>query len=279
MRMFTNALIMQKAYAEEKSDLFFDYTSVIQRIWIGYSVESGLQDYELASEMSMLVPVLLATPALAIECHYLVLVIQSMEDASTSHADPNVDHGPSPFPGKTQSLMIMGHVTCNMIFHNIQKGSIFLASIPHLTYLIDLHYDSDNFCDVSRGLKPPSFLLYWWLLDIPWTCMKNLETFSVVYPHLAEPYKTCSYIDHTKGVDLHVEWLTVSAPLYRQDPVSFLWMEPPFPVTHPGQKRIQLDGVSFEVTDYCEHFWQFYYTWDKPWSCGITDGSEGYRVL
>ncbi|KAG1818127.1 uncharacterized protein BJ212DRAFT_1298966 [Suillus subaureus] len=279
VRMFANALLMQKAYAEEKSDLFFDYTSVVQKMWIGASAESEIFVYDLAPEISVLVPVLLAAPALAIDCYYLKLVVQSVEDASSSRADPNVDHGPSPFPGKTQSLTIMGHTTSHMIFQNIRKGSIFLASIPHLIYLIDLPMDSDIFRDISRGLKLTSFLLRPWLCDIPWTCMKSLETFSVVYPHLAEPYKIRSYIDHTRGVDLHVERLTVSAPLYKQDPESFPWMEPPFPVTHPGQKRIHSDGISVEVTNCREHFWRFHYTWDKLWACGITDGAGGQRVL
>ncbi|KAG1848449.1 hypothetical protein F4604DRAFT_1535926, partial [Suillus subluteus] len=142
--MFANALRIQKAYAVEKSDLFFDYTSVVQRIWIGNSLEYQLQDSELAPEISVLVPVLLAAPALAIDCCYLQLVIQSVEDASTSCENPNVDNGPSFFPGKTQSLMIMGHTTSSRIFQTVQKGSGFLASIPHLTYLIDLPFDSDT---------------------------------------------------------------------------------------------------------------------------------------
>ncbi|KAG2033163.1 hypothetical protein BDR03DRAFT_968132 [Suillus americanus] len=274
VRMFANALLMQKAYAEENSDLFFDYTSVVQRMWIGNSTESQLWGFELAREISVLVPMILATPAIAFDSCYLKLIVQSVEDASTSRADPNADHGPSPFPVKIQSLTIMGHSTSGTIFKTIRKGSVFLASIPRLTYLIDLPYDSDTFRDISRGIKPPWFLMTLWLHDIPWTCMKSLETFSVVYPHLAEPYKIRSYIDCTRGVDLHVERLTISAPLYRKDPRSFPWMEPPFPVTHPGQKTIHSDGVTFEVTNCREHFWRFYYRWDKPWARGITDRFE-----
>ncbi|KAG1882523.1 hypothetical protein F4604DRAFT_1494901, partial [Suillus subluteus] len=138
--MFSNALRIQQAYAAEKSDLFFDYTSVIQRMWIGSLKECRSPDSELKSDLSVLVPTLLASPALAVDCSSLRLVVQSVENAWKSRRDPNVEHGPSPFPGKTQSLTITarGHNAEAQIFRSIdtRKGTVFLPSIPHLTYLI-----------------------------------------------------------------------------------------------------------------------------------------------
>ncbi|KAG2028558.1 hypothetical protein BDR03DRAFT_1096431 [Suillus americanus] len=55
----------------------------------------------------------------------------------------------------------------------------------------------------------------------------------------------CAYALPRRGLDLHVERLTVSAPLFRQNPASFPWVTPPFPVTDPGEKIIRSDGVSF----------------------------------
>ncbi|KAG1837413.1 hypothetical protein DFJ58DRAFT_629272, partial [Suillus subalutaceus] len=138
--MFANALRIQQAYAAEKSDLFFDYTSVIQRMWIGSLKECRSPDSELKLDMSVLVPTLLASPALAVDCSSLRLVVQSVENAWKSRRDPNVAHRPSPFPGKTQSLTITarGHDAEAQIFRSIdtRKGTVFLPSIPHLTYLI-----------------------------------------------------------------------------------------------------------------------------------------------
>ncbi|KAG1774577.1 hypothetical protein EV702DRAFT_1122957, partial [Suillus placidus] len=271
LKAFANALRIQKAYAKKGSDLFFDYTSVVQRLWIrDHNVtEQILQDSKLKPIMSVLVPVLLAAPALAIDSGHLKVVVQCMEDAWTSRADPDVDHKSSPFPGKTQSLTILGHCTDDEIFEQIRKGSGFLASIPRLTYLVDMGIDGDKFRDISRGEKSPEDALEVWMRDIPWACMKSLETFSVAYPHLDAIYDIRRYMAEAKGLVVHVERLTVSASLFRQDPESFPWVTPPFPVTGPGEKSIQSDGVCVEVTRGRELFWQYLYPWDKVWACGL----------
>ncbi|KAG2033196.1 hypothetical protein BDR03DRAFT_1014553 [Suillus americanus] len=273
MKMFANALLMQKVYAIEQSDLFFDYTSVVQRMWISHNdfAEHRLRDSETKLYMNLLLPVLLAVPSLAIDWYNLELVVQLVEDARTSDADLDADHRHSLSPGKTQSLTIMGHCTNWEISKHIRKGSMFLASIPHLTYLANIGTEGDIFHGISMGLVSPENPLRVWMRDIPWACMKSLETFSVVYPHVNAPYDVLAYIDETMGLDLHVERLTVSASLFRQDPVSFPWVTPPFPVTCPGEKSTPSDGVSFEVTHDRVNFWQFFYMWDKAWACGLTD--------
>ncbi|KAG2077758.1 hypothetical protein BDR04DRAFT_1227505 [Suillus decipiens] len=106
VRMFANALLMQQVYAETKNDLFFDYPSAVQRVWIShpYFRERRLPDSEVRDYMSSLLPVLLAAPALAIDWHNLKLFVRSVENAWTSRPDRNVDDR---FPGRTQSLMVM----------------------------------------------------------------------------------------------------------------------------------------------------------------------------
>ncbi|KAG1774578.1 hypothetical protein EV702DRAFT_1122997 [Suillus placidus] len=176
MRSFAKAQLIQKMYAAKNSDLFFDYTTVVQRMWLGNHntfMAPRLGESERKRVMSVLVPVLLAAPALAIDCYHLKLVIQSVEDAWTSRTDPNVGHGHSSFPGQTQSLTIMGHNTASEIFRNTQKGSVFLASIPHLTYLVNIAVEGGEFCDISRGLISPAYPLRVWMRDIPWACMKS----------------------------------------------------------------------------------------------------------
>ncbi|KAG1831578.1 hypothetical protein EV424DRAFT_157996 [Suillus variegatus] len=281
VKKFANALLMQKAYAEKESDLFFDYTSAIQRMWISNywaSLSEGLSELKL--NMSILHPVILAVPVLAIDCDHLELLIQSVEDAWTSHADLNIDHEYCPFPGKTQNLMIMspGGIWIPFRSESKKKTSIFLASIPRLTYLPNLEAYSDGFRDISRGLKSPESLLDSWMNNIPWEHMTSLQTFSVVYPHLAPPFSMRSYIDPTRGLDLHVERLNLSAPLYRQNPYSFKfpWGTPPFSATKLGEKNIRSNGLSFEVTRKQTHFCRLFFSWENAWACGLTD-DEGYK--
>ncbi|KAG2049263.1 hypothetical protein BDR06DRAFT_1012360 [Suillus hirtellus] len=180
VKKFANALLMQKAYAEKESDLFFDYTSAIQRMWISdYWASLSEGPSSLKPNMSILHPVILAVPVLAIDCDHLELLIKSVEDAWTSHADLNIDHKYRPFPGKTQNLMIMspGGIWIPFRSGSKSKTSIFLASIPRLTYLPNLEAYSDSFRDISRGLKSPESLLDSWMNNIPWKHMTSLQTF------------------------------------------------------------------------------------------------------
>ncbi|KAG1899082.1 uncharacterized protein F5891DRAFT_436309 [Suillus fuscotomentosus] len=304
LKKFANALLMQKAYAEKESDFFFDYTSAIQRMWISNAFDyfvyaeprppnnarfilfmahffSSKTD-ELRRNISVLLPVILAATELAVDRRHLRLVMRSVQDAWSSRTDLNVG-GHSSFPGKTKNLTIIREgddldtwTGQNPDFFSDEiKESVFLASIPHLTHLIDLAEESNTFRGISHGVHSPGNSLFFWRKDTTWAYMKSLETLSVVYPHLPPLHdlKSISYAAYaTRGIDLHVERLTVSAALYKQDPDSFPWGPPWFPVTDPGNKRIQSDGVSFEVTrdkTYCS---QYFCSWEKAWACGLTDG-------
>ncbi|KAG1794108.1 uncharacterized protein HD556DRAFT_439934 [Suillus plorans] len=274
---FANALLMQKAYAEKESDLFFDYTSAIQRMWIGNhwaSLSEGLPEFKL--NMSILLPVILAVPVLAIDSEHLQLLVRGVEDAWTTHEDLNIDREYCPFPGKTQNLTIMSSNGSWDPFDHNKKTSIFLASIPRLTCLPALEVSSDVFRDISRGLRSTGSSLQYLMDKVPWAQMTNLQTFSVVYPHLGPPFSMRSYIDPTRGLDLHVERLNVSAPLYKQDPHSFPWGTPPFSVTNPGEKNIRTNGLSLEVTRKQTHFCRLFFSWENAWACGLTD-DEGYK--
>ncbi|KAG2049194.1 hypothetical protein BDR06DRAFT_975391 [Suillus hirtellus] len=279
VKKFANALLMQKAYAEEQSDLFFDYTSAVQRMWLceafDYSLnaqaqsylyrnmmaESYYQDIELKHNMSVLLPVILAAPALVVDRRHLkfILELEGTENACSS------------FSGKTKSLAIIQQSINYVLnlFRRISKESVFFASIRHLTYLIDLVDDSSHFRDISSGVDSPKNKVSMWMRDLPYAYLKSLETFSVVYPHLPAPYDFQSYV--TQGLDLHVERLAVSAALYKQDREFFPWVTPPFPVTDPGTKRRESDGLSFEVTRDKTPLAQYFCSWDKAWASGLIE--------
>ncbi|KAG2752992.1 hypothetical protein P692DRAFT_201862747 [Suillus brevipes Sb2] len=247
LEAFTFALESQKEYAEKKSHLAFDYIPAVQRMWISRTTEDLLWDGDkLNLHMTTLLPVLLAVPTLAVECCYLPLIVissrlslvdeslddsqslhtdpnghhrtspvlidESLEGSQSLHSDPNVGHRPSPVLEKTLIVTVKSdQFNFQNYFKYIPEESVFFASITHLTYLIELNRDLDTFRAISKGSKSPDFPLGSWMSDIPWDRMNNLETFSVVYPHLGLPQKTNLSFD--QGVDLHVERLIVSVTL------------------------------------------------------------------
>ncbi|KAG1875876.1 hypothetical protein C8R48DRAFT_768730 [Suillus tomentosus] len=298
IKKFANALLMQKAYAEKKSDLFFDYTSAVQRMWISdafdYFVyaEARLEnqdspffwharylfsnrDEARERNISVLLPVILAATELAVDRRHLRLIMHSVQDAWSSRTDLNVG-GHSSFPGKTKNLTIIRQAQDPDFIDYRVMTFVFLASIPHLTHLIDLAEDSHDFRGISCGLTSPLETARDFLRrDDIWDSMKSLETLSVVYPHLPplNDLKSISYAAYaTRGIDLHVERFTMSVTLFNQHPNSFPWGPPWFPVTNPGHKRIHSDGISFEVTPDKTYFSQYFCSWDKAWACGLTDG-------
>ncbi|KAG2102806.1 uncharacterized protein F5147DRAFT_534213, partial [Suillus discolor] len=153
LKKFANALLMQKAYAEEKSDLFFDYTSAVQRMWISDAFDCFVyaearddpffwatgnflskQDEERARNISVSLPVILAAPELAVDYRHLKHIIWSVED-TWPRTDLNLG-GHSSFPGKTKNLTIIRQDQQVELFHNTGERFLFLVSIPHLTHLI-----------------------------------------------------------------------------------------------------------------------------------------------
>ncbi|KAG1849584.1 hypothetical protein C8R48DRAFT_677010 [Suillus tomentosus] len=296
VKKFANALLMQKAYAEKKSDLFFDYTSAVQRMWISdafdYFVyaEARLEnqdspvfwharylfsnrDEARERNISVLLPVILAATELAVDRRHLRYIMHSVQDAWSSRTDLNVG-GHSSFPGKTKNLTIIRQAQDVVSIYDHVITFVFLASIPHLTHLIDLAEDSHDFRSISCGLTLPETTEFF-LRDDIWNSMKSLETLSVVYPHLPPLHdlESISYAAYaTRGIDLHVERFTMSVTLFNQHRNSFPWGPPWFPVTDPGNKRIQSDGVFFEVTRDKTYFSQYFCSWDKAWACGLTDG-------
>jgi len=88
VNMFENALRMQKAYAEKESDLVFDYISAIKRMWIDDLSYRG--NSQFSQDMDVLVPVILATPALAINSYQLLRVMHSVQNAWDFYTGPNI---------------------------------------------------------------------------------------------------------------------------------------------------------------------------------------------
>ncbi|KAG1848443.1 hypothetical protein F4604DRAFT_1539776, partial [Suillus subluteus] len=194
LRMFVDALCMQQEYAEiqkqnesrlecgeeqTQNDLYFDYTPHIHKMWIGCSGANIVPDHLLHPDyaparklaISVLTPVLLATPSLALAWTSLGFFSECLEHAWKSHADTNANGEHSPRPWNTKSLTLSGETTAGgqwELLKDTPQGSAFLASISHLTYgSHTTAFDHFLFISMSHGL-PRSYHLPSWMKSIPW---------------------------------------------------------------------------------------------------------------
>ncbi|KAG2113071.1 uncharacterized protein F5147DRAFT_759398 [Suillus discolor] len=181
---FIQALRMQKTYIDQQQhDLSLDYTSHVHRMWFGYfhgplsnpqptfissSIPSAAKP-DSESDVSLLAPVILAAPSLAIE--------YCLKYACNSDVDLNVDHKDFPLPWSTKSLTLSGSVTSRWWpFIGDIHGYTFLTSIQHLTLL-----------------APSPYEVPLWMARAPF---KQLQTFSMLIsdgePPVAEYAPACS---------------------------------------------------------------------------------------
>ncbi|KAG1762407.1 hypothetical protein EDD22DRAFT_1027962 [Suillus occidentalis] len=155
LEVFASALELQKKYTEDKSHLAFDYTHAVQRLWLAEPGKNPILDDGLKQRITTLLLVILAVPTLAVQPGYLSLIDESLEGLQSLRTDPNVEHGPSPVLGKTLIVTVETYRVNFQTFKYIRqkpvKKSGFLASIFHLTYLIELNPDSDQLSRYQQG--------------------------------------------------------------------------------------------------------------------------------
>ncbi|KAG1732551.1 hypothetical protein EDB19DRAFT_1609647, partial [Suillus lakei] len=144
VRAFVNALHIQKKYTD---DLSIDYASVVRKIWIGEHggnlAENPLLNAYRAPEcelsLSLLAPVLLAAPSLALDWTSLILLSDCLEHVCKSRPDMTLASEYSPPPWETRSLTLSGTSArapwWPFTTTTTQGLTAFLASLCHLTYL------------------------------------------------------------------------------------------------------------------------------------------------
>ncbi|KAG1881202.1 hypothetical protein F4604DRAFT_1550737, partial [Suillus subluteus] len=161
---FIQALRMQKKYVDR--DLSLDYASCVHRVWIGEcrgplgdqnapfinnftppfinnstppfvnNFTPSAAEFDSESDVSLLAPVILAAPSLAIEFVSMDILLGCLKYACNSDVDLNVDHRNSPLPWSTKSLTLSGGFSFQWWpFVATTHGSTFLTSIQHLTLL------------------------------------------------------------------------------------------------------------------------------------------------
>ncbi|KAG2351064.1 hypothetical protein BDR07DRAFT_1446950 [Suillus spraguei] len=193
---FERALRMQKTYIDqEQQDLIFDYTSCVRRIWIG-EIRMLLStpndpfgpDCDVL-DATLLAPLILAVPSLAIDCTSLNILSVCLAQACNPHLGFNLDDRNSPLPWNTKSLTLSG----DFFLYQWQgfiagiRGYSFIASIPHFTSLyssIFPHYQR-FYREPPEGMESQDSGTYTVPFLMARAPFKKLETFSVVIPSSA----------------------------------------------------------------------------------------------
>ncbi|KAG1734487.1 hypothetical protein EDB19DRAFT_1727228 [Suillus lakei] len=193
---FVQALRMQKIYIEQQQhDLSVDYTSRVHRMWIGM-FRGPLQDANTVtpsaakpgsdSDVSLLAPVILAAPSLAVDFLSLDVLLACLKHASNCDVDLNVEPRNSVRPWSTKSLTLSGGLSLQWSpFMKTVHGNNFLASISHLTFLSSSSHDKSRHfqgsCVSNIGSQDSEPMLPLWMAGAPF---KRLQTFSRIIPHI-----------------------------------------------------------------------------------------------
>ncbi|KAG1734478.1 hypothetical protein EDB19DRAFT_1727147 [Suillus lakei] len=195
---FVQALRMQKTYIEQQQhDLSVDYASRVHRIWIG-AFRGPLRDAngpftsnftgaaaEPGSELdvTLLAPLLLAVPSLAIDFLSLDVLLLCLKHACKSaDVDLNAEHSNSVLPWKHKNVSLQWWPFLGNVY-----GYNFLASISHLTLLssssreLSRHFQGCCVTKVQERQDSEPYMVPLWMARAPF---KRLETFSRVIPHI-----------------------------------------------------------------------------------------------
>ncbi|KAG2142948.1 hypothetical protein DEU56DRAFT_792636 [Suillus clintonianus] len=275
VRLFVHALRMQKTYAETKNHLHFDYAPHVHKMWIvsqggnhaparflttprAYATkpsESGL-------DVSLLAPILLAAPSLALSWTSMDLLAECLEHAWTSRAATHVNDENSPPPWNTQTLTL----SCTPPttgpwwerLTNTPQGSAFLASISHLS-------TNTSASDYKSYTSSDDHRLPLWMEITPWASFKSLKTVLLPYPrHINPPADQWALI--FAGIDSHVELLTLSAALLRDRRDSIPKEIEALAEIGPGEECIRSSDIRLKVSRSCIR-WYNRDGWEKVWAC------------
>ncbi|KAG2122355.1 hypothetical protein DEU56DRAFT_832503 [Suillus clintonianus] len=260
VRVFVHALHMQKMYAEKANHLRFDYIPHVHKIWIGphgsrdpppYRLHriraSGYTLIERPLAISLLSPVLLAAPSIALDWTSMDLLEGCLEHAWKSRAatHANNEHSPLAPPWNTKTLILSydskpptsgawwGCLT------DTPQGSAFLQSISHLSTTSS-----------TLRSRATSYCMPLWMEVTPWASFKSLQIVSLPYLLAIDPLVKISSLSNSHEIDVHVELLTLPASLLRDHHgciPKFMKKIKALDQRSFGEEIIQSDGVHLKV--------------------------------
>ncbi|KAG1726952.1 uncharacterized protein EDB91DRAFT_1339542 [Suillus paluster] len=266
---FVRALRLQNAYAQQGNDLHFDYAARVGKIWIGKICEppseaplhnslSPHAQSEPDIDFSVLGPVLLSAPSLALDFGSLWLLSGCLESAWDSHIDIN-NRPRECSPRSTKALTLVGDITRWDPLTSTAKGSVFLAAISHLTFLSQF----DNIWFVTRNYYYPAserrnHPLPKWMTVVPWASFQSLHTVSAILPFITIAGPLLSMYQDT---DVEMLTLSVSSP-------SGPWVHKTVKeYTESGEGR--LSSVDVRLKSGHPRAFNACYDWEEGWACGL----------
>ncbi|KAG1830294.1 hypothetical protein DFJ58DRAFT_711234 [Suillus subalutaceus] len=271
---FVHALRMQKAYRKKGNDLHFEYAPRIHKMWIvshggnltpahlPYTPRAyALKPLESPLDISLLAPILLAAPSLALSWTSLDLLVECLEHAWKFRAAAHVNNKHSPPPWNTQTLMLSCIPTTGPRWERLTdtpQGSAFLSSISHLSTPYVCDYGSHT-TDLCRDYRLPL-----WMEITPWASFKNLQIVFLPYPRI-KPSVDQSALTFT-GIHSYVELLTLSASLLRDQYDCISKGIEAFAEIDPGEECIRSNGIRLKVSE-SRICWYTRDGWEKVWAC------------
>ncbi|KAJ8590998.1 hypothetical protein M405DRAFT_880746 [Rhizopogon salebrosus TDB-379] len=209
---FVHALRMQAEYTQQGNHLRFQYPVHIRRICMGriydpFAVSNDqiidfIHDPWLppAIDFSILAPVALAVPSLAIDFERMHVLRGCLEYAWRGRT--YMEH--SLLPWRTKTLTFSGMFDPTSFLKGTDQGSAFLASISHLIFLPPVITETEMESAPYGSDEKPRFPS--WMKKFSWKSFKSIQTVSLPLPYVRVSNGIC----YTSG--RRMELLTLSAP-------------------------------------------------------------------
>lgn len=199
---FCHALRMQKEYSQQGNDLQIEYKAHICRIWVGRicepDAESSCAGRCITTEpwinFSILAPVLLAAPSLALDCGSLYLLDRCIKYELLRHPDNSPQR-----PWSTKNLALSGTIEPSRVRKSTSQ--IFFASVSHFIIL------PSRIADEARAKGDGTLNVPEWFKRFPWTFFNTVEAISF-------PVAWCKFPD-VEGQDItgtRVFLMTMTTP-------------------------------------------------------------------
>ncbi|KAG1848108.1 hypothetical protein F4604DRAFT_1973974 [Suillus subluteus] len=268
MTVFVDALHMQQAYTQQGHQSKFNYTKYIRRIWMerfngslpGPSLPglypNAFGPMSPGPDLSLLAPVLLAAPSIAVDFENVGLLSGCIFHAWKSRVD---NHKGSPALYNPKTLTVTGFECVTpewSSFTNSIHGAAFLASLSHVISITYTMYEQNrHVCHLCH------FSNKWKIYQLPkwmeWAPFRSLQTFSLPILHSAHHLAECEL----SSTDMKVELSTFSVSKLSlcqhtlgirtiQETMSF---NGPLALSYPGPSSSCI---------LCQD-------WLKAWACGL----------
>ncbi|KAG2121747.1 hypothetical protein DEU56DRAFT_833787 [Suillus clintonianus] len=272
---FVRALRMQHAYAQQGSDLHVDYAGYIDRIWFGQICEPPPQapvhrsfsssiTPELNIDFSLLAPVLLSAPSLALDFESLWLLYGCLESTWNSHICMNNNNECSAPPWNTKTLTLVGEFNRWRPLTSTAEGSALLASISRLTFLSPTKAEAfllPTYDPCFDDLEHRKYPLPEWMTSVPWASFKSLQSVSLTLPRIV---LTVAVETSYREGNVDVELLTLFDP-----PQSAHWAPKDISAyTESGEGCVVSIDVRAKSEDSPTQF-SFSFDWEEAWARGL----------